>query len=167
MKYRTPKPYLLNEKGRNLSLSGPALVDLLGAVMERGARFRFQARGFSMSPLIKDGDVVTVSPLLNRYPGLGDIVAVIHQKTGSLVVHRLVGKQGGAYLVKGDNAAERDESVAKENILGWVTQVERKGKRIFLGLGPEKFLIAVLTRTGLLFPIWRLVRPIFRISFNR
>ena len=47
--------------------------------------------------------------------------------------------------------------------MGRVTRVERNGKEIFFGLGPERFLIAFLTRRGLLFPLlyplWRMVRP--------
>ncbi len=32
-------------------------------VLERGAQFRFTARGSSMHPLIRDGDVLTVESL--------------------------------------------------------------------------------------------------------
>jgi hypothetical protein len=161
------KPTLLRRKGGELSLSGTSLVDLFRAVLEKGVRFRFQAKGFSMSPFIKDGDVVTVSPLSDRSPGIGDVVAFIHQGTGKLVVHRLVGKRGDSYLIKGDNSPETDGLIPKANILGCVRKVERDGKKVFLGIGPERFLIAFLTRTGLLFPllvpVWRLIRPIFRL----
>ena len=168
MKSQRFKPVLLNRRGQDLSLSGPVLIDLLAAVLEKGARFRFQAKGFSMSPFIKDGDVVTVSPLSECSLGLGDVVAFINPAIRNLVVHRLVGKRGNSYLIKGDNTAETDGSIAKTNILGCVTKVERNGKRVFLGLGPERFLLSILTRTGLLFPLlnpmWRLVRPIFRLN---
>ena len=162
------KPVLLNRRGQDLSLSGPVLIDLLAAVLEKGARFRFQAKGFSMSPFIKDGDVVTVSPLSECSLGLGDVVAFINPAIRNLVVHRLVGKRGNSCFIKGDNIVETDGSIAKTNILGCVTKVERNGKRVFLGLGPERFLLSILTRTGLLFPLlnpmWRLVRPIFRLN---
>jgi len=150
-----------------LSLSSSALVNLLRAVLSKGARFRFQAKGLSMSPFIKDGDVVSVAPLSVRPLHLGDVVAFIHQESGKLVLHRLVGKRSDSYLIKGDNKSETDGLTQESNILGYVTKVERDGEKVVLGLGPEKILIAFLTRTGLLFPllfpVWRLVRPIFRL----
>lgn len=166
MKPQGFKPALFTKKGGELSLSGPALVDLLQAVLNRGAPFRFRAKGFSMSPFIRDGDVVIVSPLAGTSPGLGSVVAFVHPETERLVVHRVVGKRGDSYLIRGDNAPEEDSLVPEGNILGWVRRVERDGKRVFLGLGPERFLIAFLTRRGLLLPlllpVWRLLRPIIR-----
>jgi len=122
-----------------------------------------------MSPFIKDGDVVTISPMSNASPGFGDVIAFIHPRTERLIIHRVVGKIGDAFLLKGESALEPDGLIKKENILGLVTKVERKGTRIFLGLGPERFLIALLTRTNLLLPVlrpvWRVFRPIARIFF--
>jgi len=51
------------EKEAELSISGSTLIELLEAVLSQEASFRFQAKGLSMSPFIKDGDMVTVSPL--------------------------------------------------------------------------------------------------------
>ena len=45
------------------------------AVLEKGRAFRFEARGTSMLPLIRDGDVVTVTPLSGGGPRTGDVVA--------------------------------------------------------------------------------------------
>jgi hypothetical protein len=55
-------------KGSDLPLSGPALVHLLRAMMDKGAPVRFRAKGFSMSPFIKNKDVVTISPLQDNRP---------------------------------------------------------------------------------------------------
>ena len=84
-----------------------------------------------MSPFIKDGDVLTISPLSSS-PGIGDVVAFIYPETGRLVIHREIGKKGGSYLIKGDNALETDGLVHKENIFGFVKRVERKGKKVFI-----------------------------------
>ena len=120
-----------------------------------------------MSPFIKDSDVVTISPIVDSSPGFGDVIAFIHPRTERLIIHRVVGKIGDAFLLKGESALEPDGLIKKENILGLVTKVERKGKRIFLGLGPERFLIALLTRKNLLLPIliplWRVFRPVVRL----
>jgi signal peptidase I len=119
-----------------------------------------------MSPFIKDGDVITVSPMLHSSPGLGDVVAFTQKETGRLLIHRVIGKKGESYLTRGDNAPEGDDFIHEANILGCVTMVKRKKREVFLGLGPEKFLIALLTRKGLFLsffhPIWSIVPPIIR-----
>jgi hypothetical protein len=51
-----------------------------------------------------------------------------------------------------------------------VTKVERGRKEVILGLGPERFVIAFLTRKGLLlsfiFPIWRVVPSVIKRSIR-
>ena len=162
------KPEFSVIKGGDLSLSGRALVELPRAVLHRGAAVRFQAKGFSMSPFIKNKDVVTISPLQGKRPGLGDIIAFVHPETKGLCIHRVVRRKDGFCLTKGDNISETDEFVPRENILGFVTRVERDGKQVFLGLGPERFLIAFLGYRSLLFPLllplWKVVRPFLRRS---
>jgi len=137
---------------------------LLKDVLGKGWPCRFQAKGHSMSPFIKDGDVVTISPLSGNSPGIGDVVAFIHPQNKRLIIHRVIRKGGDAYLLKGENASEADGLVKKENIFGVVRDVERGGKKAFLGLGPERFLIAFLTRKGLLLPlmlpVWKIVRSV-------
>ena len=133
---------------------------LVKDILSQGAECRFQAKGHSMSPFIKDGDIVTVSPILHSSPGIGDVVAFIQKETGRLLIHRIVGKNGEAYLTKGDNTLEGDGSVHRASILGWVTKAERKGKKVSLGFGPERFIISLLTRKGLLLSF---VRPMWRV----
>ena len=166
MKSRKPKTALIVRKGEELPLSGPALIELLRAVLDKEALFRFRAKGFSMSPFIKDDDVVTVSPLWDGSPRVGDVVAFVSPCAEKLLVHRVLCKKGDNYLIKGDIAPEPDGLVSRIDILGRVRAVERDGKEILLGLGPERALIAFLTRSGLIFnlllPIWRLIRPIAR-----
>jgi signal peptidase I len=168
LKPKHTRPEFSIVRGRELSLSGPALIQLLRAVLGKGALVRFRAKGFSMSPFIKNEDVVTLSPLQNASPGIGEVIAFVLQETDKLCVHRVVGKKGGFYATKGDNSSEADESVPRENILGFVTRVERGGKEVFLGLGPERFLIAFLGSRGLLLPlilpVWKVVRLFIKRS---
>jgi len=155
-------------EGGELSLSSPALIELMRGVLDKEVPFRFQAKGFSMSPFIKNGDVITVETLPDGAPRLGHIVAFRHPGSGRLVVHRVVGRKGGAYLIKGDAAPEGDGLVPADNILALVTKVEREGQPVRLGIGPARLLIAFLTRSGLflrlVIPAWLLVRPITRRS---
>jgi signal peptidase I len=148
------------------SLSRQALIELLQAVLDRDMPFRFRALGFSMSPFIRDGDVITISRLPSGSPGFGRVVAAIHPRTGRLVIHRVVGRRGNWYLTKGDSSPDVDGFVPKAKIQGYVRGVEREGKPVFFGLGSERLLIALLSRWGLLspliYPISRLIHPIKR-----
>lgn len=148
------------------AIPNAVLVELLRAVLERGQPFRFEAPGFSMSPCIRDGDAITVTPLSGASPGRGDVVAFLRPDSGKLIVHWVVGKRGDAFLIQGDNAQEGDGLVPRANVLGRVTEVKRDGKPVRLGLGPERRLIALLSRWGLFRPLllwgWPLVRPIVR-----
>lgn len=118
-----------------------------------------------MSPFVKDGDVITVSPLSGIPPRLGEVVACVFVETGKLVVHRVIGKRRDCYLIWGDNALEKQELVPGSNVLGRVTQVERNGKNAGLGLGPERILIALLHRHWLsrktIRLFLRIVRPVY------
>ena len=142
-------PQLVASTGEELHLSGQALLDLMQTVLSRGSSFRFKAKGWSMSPFIRDGDVITVSPLAGKHPRMGDVVAFTRPDNGSLVVHRVIAQQKGHVLVRGDGVAELpDGLVPLSNILGRVTRVEREGRRIGLGLGPERRIIAWFSRRG-------------------
>ena len=86
-------------------------------------------------------------------------------------IHRVIGKKGNTYLLKGDNATETDGLISESDILGCVRMVERRGLRVFFGLGPERFLIAYLNRRGILlsliYPIVaKTFSKIFFVSFN-
>lgn len=159
-----PRSTSLTRLGGELTLSNQGLGELIRSVLGKGACFRFRARGFSMSPFIKDGDIVLASPFGDAAPGLGDVVIFTVPWQGKIIIHRVVAKAADSYLIKGDNVPESYDVVPGANILGYVRMVERGGKKVSLGLGPEKVLIALLTRRGLLLPLLRhlrvLVRPI-------
>ncbi len=163
-----PGPGRYTKRGGELPLSGQALSELLRSVLAKGASFRFRARGFSMFPFIKNDDVVTVAPLGGVRPGLGDVVAFIHPETGKLGVHRIIRGRGDSFFIKGDNNPEADGLIPGANILGRVKRLERKGKKIHSGLGPEKIVLSLLARlnlfTGVLIPAWRILGPVFKGS---
>jgi len=137
-----------NGQKRVLTLSSvrtEILADLLG----RGIQCRFVARGNSMLPLIKDGDVIVLSPYGNRSPRVGQVVAAIHPVTGRLLVHRVIGKRRGSCLTKGDNTATADGWFLDYNIPGRVSQVLRSGRANGFGLGRNGAFVALLSRLGL------------------
>jgi hypothetical protein len=137
------------------------LGELLRDILATGLCCRFRSKGHSMSPFVEDGDIVTVSPLRDACATFGRLVAFHCPRTGKLIIHRVIGTKGNQYLTKGDNASEPDCLIPKKDVLGCVWQIERNGRRIYLGLGMERLAIGFLSRMGLLCSFvrsWRWVR---------
>jgi SOS-response transcriptional repressor LexA len=135
--------------GSELQVSSAAQLALVDALTARGAACRTSVRGSSMVPFICDGDVVTVAPLVD-VPRLGDVVAVAWDEPARLVVHRVVGRSGGRWLVRGDNLPAADGPVSRAQIIGRVVRIEHGGRAVARGLGPSAALVALLSRAGLL-----------------
>lgn len=135
------------------------LLELLQPVLAKGAAFRFKVRGYSMFPFIRDGDIVTVSPLRHFQDIFGQAVAFVHPKSKKIVIHRIIAKSENTYLVKGDTTSAPDAWIRRGDILGLVTKIERNGKKLSWGLGAERFIIAFLSKK--LFPLafrcWKLM----------
>lgn len=160
------KPSLQVRQGGVLALSGLALVELLRAIVEKGAACRFRARGRSMSPFIREGDVVTVCPCAASAVKLGQVVAFVNPSTGRLAVHRVVGLGQDGCLIQGDNEACPDGWVPYHSILGLVTRVERNGRSVRLGIGPERIPIVYLNRRGWLRPLVKRMRQVAHLRLR-
>ncbi len=133
------------------------------SVLARGLPFRFRVRGWSMSPFIRDHDVITVAPLGSRPAQTGEVVAFVSPADERLVVHRVVGRLGTELLVQGDNLArEADSPIPESRVLGRVKRVERNGKPVRVGLGAERRALAFLSRKGLLAVLAAKARSLFR-----
>jgi hypothetical protein len=147
------------------ALPNAGFTELLVAVLARGAPFRFQASGYSMSPFIRNGDVLTLGATPRRLH-LGEVVAFINPCNARLSVHRIVQTGPNGYLLRGDNTPEPDGTVAHSDILGRVIRLERCGRRVRLGLGPERVMIVFLSRCGwlipLLVPVWNIYHNFFK-----
>ena len=141
-------PAALIREQRELSLSGTSLTELMTSVLAKDSAFRFRAKGWSMSPFVKDGDVITVSPLRGREPRTGEIVAFLHPKSGRAAVHRVVRTASGTFFLRGDNSADAEGPVSGERILGVITEVVRDGKRVKGLQGHRGAVIAFLSRSG-------------------
>jgi hypothetical protein len=136
------------------AVSNAHLAALLREALARGAPFRFEATGWSMAPFIRHGDAVTVSPLTSP-PRPGDVVAFALPGARPLLLHRVVATRPGGLLLRGDNSSAPDGLIPPADIYGHVTAVERRGAPRRLGLGPERRLLAALSRAGILRPLLR------------
>lgn len=132
---------------RERSLAGPVAGELAADVLRAGGRVSLVATGHSMTPAIRSGDRLTIEPL-RAAPRTGDVLAC--EIDGRLVIHRVVGGRAGLTDVRGDVAPASDQPVPVQALLGAVTRVERGRRRVRLGLGPERVLLAWFSRRGLL-----------------
>jgi signal peptidase I len=149
--------------GGEIALQRDDLAGLMRAVLERGKAFRLEARGASMHPVIRDGDILTIRPLAGAPVKTGDVVAFVNPATGGVWIHRIVGKDGSGYRLKGDNAHCEDGAVPEAAILGRVERIEREGRPVFRGAALRSSLIARLSRSSWFIPlIRRLRRPLAR-----
>ena len=144
-------------------LAGPVLIEVLKTTLARGVPLTLRAKGSSMHPFIKDGDLITVSPLKAHSPGLGDVVAFVQREAEKLVIHRMIRIKADAHFMKGDATTGVDSPVPRANVLGLVTRIQRDHKRVLIGLGPEKFIIAMLARKGLVNPLVRIGARLLRL----
>ncbi len=154
-----------------MTLSRCEYGELLAGLLGEGLPCRVPIRGNSMSPLIGDGEVVTVSPDLSAPLRPGEIV-VVQTEAGELVCHRVVrvGRrpQGTWVQTWGDAALLPDPPLADTAVLGRVVAVgpldEEVGGRALL----RGFRLALLRRRMLLrFPClsrWRERRFQKRVS---
>ena len=150
-----PSPFV--QRGGELHMSNRGQAELLRAAIEHGVPLRTRARGSSMSPFIRDGDVLTIAPTDGCVPRIGDVVAFVRPDTGRLAVHRVIARVDAGWLVRGDNCPRPDGVVLRGAILGVLIRVERDGRHARLGLGAEARLIAWLQRAHILMRAVRLV----------
>ena len=137
-------------KSNEFSFSGEDFNEIVKSALDKRAGLRFKAKGFSMSPCIKNGDLLTVYPLADVSIRWGDIAAFTCPRTKKVFIHRLVGKNGGRYLMKADNGFYSDGLISGENILGVVKKIEREGREISFGLGFKQLIIAFLSKIRIL-----------------
>ena len=104
------------------------LADLLAS----GQTVRFTAPGHSMLPVIRNGDVLLVTPL-ERTAHPGDIL-LYRDAGGRPVAHRLIGfaaeDDSLSLVLKGDSATAPDLPVRPAQVLGRVSALERDGRLI-------------------------------------
>ncbi len=110
------------------------LLQLSKDIFRKGKSARFQAKGWSMRPFIRDGDFIVVSPIESSSIKTGDVVFCITTEN-KVIVHRVIKKHKKdkdnkiTMLIKGDATFSSPENVEMQNVLGKVVEVERNGQK--------------------------------------
>lgn len=102
----------------------PGSATLLGELLGRGQRATLRARGGSMWPFLRDGDVVTLAPLTAPIL-LGEVL--LARRGDELVLHRAVRLTEGGPVLRGDALPREDGVFPAAQLLGRVVRLRRAG----------------------------------------
>lgn len=133
---------MILEKTEMLNLKREDFTSIAQKVLGRGRTLRFKAKGGSMSPLIRNGDVVEVAPFKGKV-NFGDII-LYFSSWGTPVVHRVIQRNKESIITKGDSVPSSDHPVLFKQVLGRVVAVEKNGWRIRLDKPVGKLLNILL-----------------------
>jgi hypothetical protein len=104
--------------------------DLAIQSLRAGNMLRVRARGGSMLPFLRDGDVLVVRPVGARGIRIGDVLCY-EPPSGGLCLHRVVARGERGFVTRGD-ALPYLEEVPETAALGVVTARQRRGRTIAL-----------------------------------
>lgn len=144
-----------------MPLETSEIISLGAEILQRGDLLCFRAKGRSMYPFIREGDVLTVEPVNPSELRLGEIA--FYRTASRGVAHRFIGtsrRNGKIRLVlQGDRSIRPDPPAEADWILGRVTEVSRNGRTVSLAT-PKRRLLAALW--ALSSPLRPLLYPVLR-----
>ena len=145
-----------------LNLKREDFTSIAQEVLGRGRILRFKAKGGSMSPFIRNGDVVEVVPAKGKI-NLGDII-LYRSSYGNPVVHRVIQRNKESIITKGDSVPSSDHSVLFKHVLGRVVSVEKNGWCIRLDRPMVRLfniLLALISPfSSLIYPSLKFIKPL-------
>ncbi len=150
------------EKTETLNLKREDFASIAYGVLGRGRILRFKAKGGSMSPFIRNGDVLEVVPFKGKI-NIGDVV-LCRSSYGNPVVHRVIHRNTESIITKGDSVPGSDQSILSKQVLGRVVTVEKNGRYIRLDKPVGKLLNILLALispfSSLIYPSLKFMKPL-------
>jgi signal peptidase I len=126
-------------KRTELSINQTDFISLAEEITGKGKSFTFRAMGGSMSPFIRDGDTILITPIQGKLR-TGDIV-LIKAEDGKVLLHRVVRKDKAGLITRGDSNMEIDGTFPESQIVGRVTKITGQGFNFHLK-NPFRYMIA-------------------------
>ena len=150
------------EKIETLNFEREDFTSIAQEVLGRGRILKFKAKGGSMSPFIRNGDVVEVVPVKGKM-NFGDII-FYRSSYGNPVVHRVIHRNTESIITKGDSVPSSDQPIFSKQVLGLVVAVEKNGWCIRLDR-PMVRLLNILVATispfsSLIYPSLKFIKPL-------
>lgn len=107
------------------------LYEIIDIAFQNNQSAVFRVKGMSMFPLLRDQrDSVTLEKI-TKDPKRKDII-LYKRDNGQFVLHRIIKVKDGIYTLVGDNQHVLEYPIRRDQILGVVTSIIRKGKTIDL-----------------------------------
>ncbi|SRR5712691_569675 len=100
--------------------------DLAARLLRGGAPLRIKARGGSMLPCLRDGDVALVVPAAGTEISVGDVICY-ETPPGRVFLHRVIERERERLVAKGDALLFTD-LIDPGQVLGKVVAVQRRGR---------------------------------------
>jgi signal peptidase I len=142
----------------------PSLPDLAATFLQRGNTLRVRARGDSMLPFLRHGDVLHVRRLPAADVRVGDVICYA-PSPGRLHLHRVVARDERGFVTRGD-ALPYVEDVPATRVLGRVIARERRGRLRRLDTRAarrcNRAIVAAAPLTARVLPLARALRRAWR-----
>jgi len=140
---------------REIRLGRTECADLSVDILKRGGTFCFKAKGFSMHPFVRDGDILIIHPASNQTLRKGDVV--LYMSTDyKLIAHRITAATHRGddlvFTLRGDMAPASTEQVSSKKILGKVVSLRRGRKVIHVDKGCKRLSSLLWAKSVLLLP---------------
>jgi len=122
------------ERGHGVDLGTPDFLDQARQLLSKSVPIEIKMSGNTMSPVIEDGDLITVEPIQEGALRPGDII-LYNSLRDTAVIHRVVRVEKGdsadrSVITRGDAATQNDLAVPFHRVLGKVKVIERAGEQI-------------------------------------
>ena len=142
---------MAQSKKNIIELSNISAGILIKELIRKNKRVKLKARGESMFPAIRDGDVITIAPPDPSKQETGDIVVCMDETSERILIHRIISKSQETITTKGDFCLKSDGARPKSSIIGYVCHIKNDSSvLIFSKNSICKKTVAFLSRTNIL-----------------
>lgn len=157
----TEKHYTSNSL-KTFSVPDDIFTSLMEDVLVQGKPFKFKATGTSMTPFIKNGETITISPVTGNLT-VGDVGVYKDVQNKRVLIHRVTHVLPSGYVFKGDAFHNSDGFVAKTQVVGIVSSIGCNQRSFhFRNLIPKR-IMALCSELGLIALYNRFARLLRRI----
>ena len=111
------------------------LIPLIKEKLKEDGKVVFTPKGTSMLPTIV-GDVDTVSLVKPEFPLAKYSIPLYQRDDGSYVLHRVIGRKHGYYVMRGDNQYLEEKGIKDDQIIGVVKTYTHNGE-VYEAYGPD------------------------------
>jgi len=137
------------ERGHGVDLGLPDFLDQARQLLSKNVPIEIKMSGSTMSPVIEDGDLITIEPIQENSLRPGDII-LYNSLRDTAVIHRVVRVEKGesadrSIITRGDAASQNDLAVPFHRVLGRVKRIERAGEQISVARSSNKLRATLKT----------------------